>query len=63
MSKMRTFRCDDNTWRKFKLVCTIEGIPMQTKLGDLVEEFVKISNKKLSSEIANGSSVKSQANI
>ena len=41
MNNMRTFRCDDDTWRKFKLVCTIENISMQNKLGELVIDYVK----------------------
>ena len=41
MNNMRTFRCDDDTWRKFKLVCTMENISMQNKLGELVIDYVK----------------------
>ncbi len=38
---MRTFRCDDDTWRNFKLLCTMENVSMQNKLGDMVSDYVK----------------------
>mgnify|MGYP000081995054 FL=1 len=41
MGKMRTFRCDDDTWRNFKLLCTMENVSMQNKLGDMVSDYVK----------------------
>jgi len=40
MDKMRTFRCDSTTWRKFKLICTLENISMQAQLNSLVAEYV-----------------------
>ena len=41
MGKMRTFRCDDDTWWNFKLLCTMENVSMQNKLGDMVSDYVK----------------------
>jgi len=41
MEKMRTFRCDSTTWRRFKLICTIENVSMQAKLNSLVSDYVK----------------------
>jgi hypothetical protein len=48
MGNMRTFRCDNSTWRKFKLICTMENISMQDKLGSMVEDVVK--TKKLNTD-------------
>ena len=50
MNNMRTFRCDDDTWRKFKLVCTMENISMQNKLGELVIGYVKDRQVQFSGE-------------
>ena len=59
---MRTFRCDNETWRKFKLICTIENVSMQTRLGNLVQDFVK--NKSINTdEMTNGSNIKSHSNL
>lgn len=51
MSNMRTFRCDNNLWRRFKLICTVNNISMQSKLQNLVNNFVEQEYPKVSSEI------------
>lgn len=51
MSNMRTFRCDNNLWRRFKLICTVNNISMQSKLQNLVNSFVEQEYPKVSSEI------------
>ena len=62
MENMRTFRCDNETWRNFKLICTIENITMQTQLRNLVTDFVK--SKSISKgNMTNGKSVKSHTNL
>ena len=40
MDKMRTFRCDSTTWRRFKLICTQEDVSMQDKLNSIVSNYV-----------------------
>lgn len=37
---MRTFRCDDETWTSFKIICTLMGVKMQDQVGDLIRDFV-----------------------
>ena len=62
MEKMRTFRCDNKTWRNFKLICTMDNVSMQTQLGRLVGDFVK--SKSLNTDVlANGKRIKSHTNI
>ncbi len=39
--KAKSFRCEPEVWKKFKLICTIEGDAIQDKLGDLVNEYVE----------------------
>ena len=39
--KAKSFRCDHEIWRRFKLICTIEDSSVQDKLGDLVKEYVR----------------------
>ena len=62
MENMRTFRCDNETWRNFKLICTIESVSMQAQLGNLVKDFVK--SKSLNTEnVENGKTIQSHTNI
>ena len=62
MENMRTFRCDNEPWRNFKLICTIESVSMQAQLGNLVKDFVK--SKSLNTEnVANGKTIQSHTNI
>lgn len=59
---MRTFRCDNETWRKFKLLCTMQNVSMQTQLGNLVEDFVK-SKSINTDKMTNGTELKSHSNL
>ena len=59
---MRTFRCDNETWRKFKLLCTMQNVSMQTQLGNLVEDFVK-SKPINTDKMTNGTELKSHSNL
>ena len=59
---MRTFRCDDKTWRKFKLICTMQNVSMQTQLGNLVGDFVK-SKSINTDKMTNGTELKSHSNL
>ena len=62
MGNMRTFRCDDKTWRKFKLISTMQNVSMQTQLGNLVEDFVK--SKSINTDrMTNGTELKSHTNL
>ena len=62
MENMRTFRCDNKTWRNFKLICTMDNVSMQTQLGKLVKDFVK--SKSLSTDaMTNGQRIKSHTNL
>jgi hypothetical protein len=62
MGNMRTFRCDDKTWRKFKLICTMQNVSMQTQLGNLVGDFVK--SKSINTDrMTNGTELKSHTNL
>ena len=62
MGNMRTFRCDNETWRKFKLLCTMQNVSMQTQLGNLVEDFVK--RKPINTDkMTNGTELKSHSNL
>ena len=62
MGNMRTFRCDDKTWRKFKLICTMQNVSMQTQLGNLVDDFVK--SKSINTDrMTNGTELKSHTNL
>ena len=62
MGNMRTFRCDNETWRKFKLICTMHDISMQTQLSSLVEDFVK-SKSINTDKMTNGTEIKSHSNL
>ena len=62
MGNMRTFRCDNETWRKFKLLCTMHDISMQTQLSSLVEDFVK-SKSINTDKMTNGTELKSHTNL
>lgn len=62
MGNMRTFRCDNETWRKFKLLCTMHDISMQTQLSSLVEDFVK-SKSINTDKMTNGTEIKSHSNL
>jgi len=62
MGNMRTFRCDNETWRKFKLLCTMQNVSMQTQLGNLVEDFVK-SKSINTDKMTNGTEIKSHSNL
>ena len=62
MGNMRTFRCDNETWRKFKLLCTMQNVSMQTQLGNLVEDFVK-SKSINKDKMTNGTELKSHSNL
>ena len=62
MGNMRTFRCDNETWRKFKLLCTMHNVSMQTQLGNLVEDFVK-SKSINTDKMTNGTKLKSHSNL
>ena len=62
MGNMRTFRCDNETWRKCKLLCTMHNVSMQTQLGNLVEDFVK-SKSINTDKMTNGTEIKSHSNL
>ena len=62
MGNMRTFRCDDKTWRKFKLICTMQNVSMQTQLSNIVEDFVK-SKSINTDKMTNGTELKSHSNL
>ena len=62
MENMRTFRCDNETWRNFKLICTIENVTMQTQLRSLVTDFVK-SKSINTGNMTDDKAVKSHKNL
>ena len=62
MENMRTFRCDNETWRNFKLICTIENVTMQTQLRKLVTDFVK-SKSINTGKMTDDKTVKSHKNL
>ncbi len=38
--KTCSFRCPEETYKKFKLLCTMEEVSIQGKLSILIEEYV-----------------------
>ena len=38
--KTFSFRCPEETYKKFKLLCTMEEVSIQSKLSTLIEEYV-----------------------
>ena len=41
MDKQTSFRTSEYTWNKFKLICTINGISVSSKLNELIKSYVK----------------------
>ena len=41
MDKQTSFRTSEYTWSKFKLICTINGISVSSKLNELIQSYVK----------------------
>jgi len=41
MDKQTSFRTSEYTWSKFKLICTINGISVSSKLNELIKSYVK----------------------
>ena len=40
MDKQTSFRTSDYLWSKFKLICTINGISVSSKLNELIKDYV-----------------------
>ena len=56
--KQLSFRCQEDTWKRFKMYCTFHEVHVQDKIGELIEEHL---NKK---EIVNaGTTADSKGNI
>lgn len=45
--KPRSFRCDEITWTKFKVLCTIEGNCIQDAVANLIEDYVNTNEHKI----------------
>ncbi len=41
MDKQTSFRTSEYTWSKFKLICTINGVSVSSKLNELIKSYVK----------------------
>ena len=41
MDKQTSFRTSEYPWSKFKLICTINGISVSSKLNELIKSYVK----------------------
>jgi len=39
--KQCSFRCPEDTWKNFKLLCLHKGTTVQTELTELIENFNK----------------------
>ena len=39
-TKQCSFRCSEETWKRFKLACLVKNVSCQDKLSELIEEFV-----------------------
>jgi hypothetical protein len=43
--RSRSFRCNDNVWTKFKVICTKNGESMQDKVASLIADYVNDTHK------------------
>jgi len=57
-----SFRARKDNWKKLKIVSAIEGVPIQEKLNDIIENYVSTNYGKLldqdSTESTNGTKEK-----
>ena len=51
MDKQTSFRTSEYTWSKFKLICTINGISVSSKLNELIKSYVKSNIDTLYKEL------------
>ena len=51
MDKQTSFRTSEYTWSKFKLICTINGISVSSKLNELIKGYVKANIDTLYKEL------------
>ena len=51
MDKQTSFRTSEYTWNKFKLICTINGISVSSKLNELIKGYVKANIATLYKEL------------
>ncbi len=51
MDKQTSFRTSEYTWSKFKLICTINGVSVSSKLNELIKSYVKSNIDTLYKEL------------
>jgi len=51
MDKQTSFRTSEYTWSKFKLICTINGVSVSSKLNELIRKYVKSNINTLYKEL------------
>ena len=44
--KQCSFRCHEDTWKRFKLLCLFRNISCQYQLAELIEKYVAETNGK-----------------
>jgi len=42
--KQCSFRCNEDTWKRFKLLCLFRNISCQDQLSELIEKYVAEKN-------------------
>ena len=50
-----SFRASKDNWKKLKIVSAIEGVPIQEKLNDIIENYVSTNYGKLLDQDSTGS--------
>ena len=43
--RSRSFRCNDNVWTKFKVICTKNSESLQDKVASLIANYVNDAHK------------------
>ena len=51
MDKQTSFRTSEYTWNKFKLICTINGDSVSSKLNELIKGYVNANIETLMDSI------------
>ena len=52
-----SFRARKDNWKKLKIVSAIEGVPIQEKLNDIIENYVSTNYGKLLDQDSTGSTI------
>jgi|TARA_Y100001951_G_scaffold60380_1_gene48050 hypothetical protein len=56
--KQLSFRCKEDTWKRFKMFCTFHEVHVQDKIGQLIEEYLEKKGK-----VDAGTTANSKGNI